>query len=194
MATTITFPADAVNNGATEIQATVFALVAADYAPLSWGQAQNVMRAIPYKVPNFPKTATEDPNWMFFVRKDLASASAPSRNLIGISVVDSRQALNAFSGALGTQISIPLNCKVIMVYNWVVHIVTLSDGTSVQVVRPYVAGVPILVDPETGNLLDDADTYNALLETIGFMFTQVAASSPSRARLYALVSGINPLS
>lgn len=193
MATTIAFPGDAVTNGATTIQATVFNAVAADYTPLSWSGAQNVMNQVPYKVPDFPRSAQEDPTWAFYIRKDLASASAPNRNLIGVKVTDSRQSINAYSGAQGASIQVPISCKVLSVYNWASHTVTLSDGTAVKLIRPYVVTVPVYVDPETGNLLDAGGTYNATMEALGYLFLQVAANVPTRAPLYAAVSGIYPL-
>lgn len=193
MATTIAFPADPVTNGATEIQATVFNAVAADYSQISWAAAQNIMRQVPYKVPEFPRTNTEDPTWAFAVRKDLASSSAPSRNLIGVQVVDATQNMNVFSGALGSQISVPIRAKIVSVYNWVRHTITLTDGTAVTAIRPYGVSVPVFVDPETGNLLDEDETYNALMEGTGFLFKQVAANSPTREPFYAVISGLYPL-
>lgn len=193
MATTIAFPSDAVTNGATEIQATVFNAVAADYSQISWNAAQNIMRQVPYKVPEFPRTTNEDPTWSFIIRKDLASSSAPSRNLIGVHVVDASQNMNVFSGALGSQISVPIRAKVVSIYNWVRHTITLTDGTAITAIRPYSVSIPIFVDPETGNMLDADETYNAVIESLGFLFLQVAANSPTRAPLYATVSGLYPL-
>jgi hypothetical protein len=193
MTTTISFPSDPVTNGATEIQTTNFALVAADYSLISWGSAQQYINGKGQRIQYFPKTGVEDPNWTFYIRKDMSGSNASLRNLIGVHVVKENSQINAFSGALAKQVAIPIQTQRIEVYNWHPATITLTDGTVVTRIMCAFASYYVVVDPESGGLLFGDGSHRVLTEAIGFMLTPVAANKPVNTPALNALSGINPL-
>jgi len=196
MSTSISFPADAVVAGATEIQTTNFALVAADYQSVEYRAVSLFASRIPgVKLDYLPKFANgvATPDWTFFMRKDLAGTNAMYRNLIGVKVVTSNTSVSGYSPSVAKVVSLPIQSHRIEVYNWHPAAVTLTDGTVFARWGVNIAAYVFYVDPESGQLLYGDGSHRSLYEAVNFLLTPVAANKPSASPALALVTGISPL-
>jgi hypothetical protein len=193
MTTTVTYPADPVTNGASEIQATVFAVVAADYTPLSWNAAQRYVQERKSDFVSFPKGAKEDTAWQFYIRKDMSGTTAGQRNMLGVRVTSRTSGATGFSVTTGNVIRFNVQRYTIEVLNWFCAILTLTDTTTLPVWEHAAIAYPCIVDPESGAILAGVGAYRSILEAMGFALTQVAANSPSNAPAMNALSGIFPL-
>lgn len=192
--TTIAYPADPVVAGATEIQSTTFANVAADYTSLDWQGAQLlVARKVGQVFDYFPKSVTPDPNWRFYVRKDLTGAAAGQRNLIGIKVVSKTKGVGVFSGAQGANLVVPVTQIRVESYNWHLAVLTLTDNTSVPVVLCDFASYTLVQDPESEAILYGDGTHRSLDEAVGFLVVRTAANKPTNAPALNAITGLYPL-
>jgi len=191
----VTFPSDPVTNGATEIQATVFNVVAADYSRAEAGavvlftRARASLRGLPQIVKGVMPI-----EWMFFMRKDMSGTSAGLRNLIGIRTTQYVQQQSGFSSALGKQIVVPATITRIDVYNWYAQRITMTDSTVLHYWTTASGGLEIVANPETGELeVLAGGNHRPVYEALGFLFTQVAAGNPTLTPSYQLASGLSPL-
>jgi hypothetical protein len=189
--TTISFPADAVVNGATEIQATTFAIVPADYVAVPYSSVQQFRTrngAMP-ELPQF-KSGIAPAEWSFYMRKDLTGGAAAHRNLLGVQVFSSSDGQSAFSTTLGKNINLTVQSYRARVYNWYPVVLTLTDSTPITIWSVTLNQIPVFVDPETGAFLTGDGTHRSLTEASGFLMTQVAANKPSLAPLINAASGV----
>lgn len=194
MTTTIAYPADPVTAGATEIQSTTFVAVSADYSALDWAGAQLlVSRKVGQFFDFFPKTQVVDPNWRFYVRKDMTGASAGQRNLIGVRTISKTKGIASFSGAQGVNIVVPVTQHRVEVYNWHLAVLTMTDSTTVPVVQCTFASYTIIEDPESGAFLYGDGAHRSLEEASGFIITRVAANKPTNGPALNALTGLYPL-
>jgi hypothetical protein len=195
MTTTIAKPADPVTNGASEIQTTNFALVAADYTQVLYPAVRFFLtksgNGKPDLMPSF-NNGNIDPSWMFFLRKDLAGDVA-ARNLIGVHIVSTTGQATSYSSALGRQVVMPVVSHRAEVYNWNPARLTLTDGTIITRWVVDIASYTFVVDPESGAFLSGDGSHRSLYEAVNFLLTPVAANKPSNAPALALVTGISPV-
>lgn len=194
MTSSIAYPADPVTQGATLIQSTTFANVAADYQKIDWATAYRYMTGKGYPVRDFPKSKEPDPNWVFYIRKDLSGGSATDRNLIGIRVSQLSIKTTVFSVAAGGNLVVPLNEWNVQVINWAPYRTTLTTGEIYTRFVPYSASVVLPSDPETGNLLYDTTTYRLLEEAVGMILLRSAAAAPTLDPVTNLIGGGDPIS
>lgn len=196
MTTTLSYPADAVTNGASVIQAKTFINISADYQQITWGNAQaNAAKIgkLGAKLMSFPRSPVEDSSWVFFMRKDMANSAASNRNMIGLHVTNDTAGINAFSGALGTQIAVPFSFVRVEVFNWHPQTMTLTDGTAATRFLLTTASICLAVDPESGGFLYGDGSFINMTETLGFIFTPVAANYPTLTPALNAATGVNPL-
>jgi len=196
MTTAVTYPADPVTNGASEIQTTNFALVNADYMSVPFSAVRLFMtRSGVAKLDMLPnmQNGNVDPTWAFFLRKDLVGTDATSRNLIGVHVVTTTTPATSFSVSLGRAFSLPIVAHRVEVYNWSPARLTLTDGTVLTRWTVSFAAYNFVVDPESGSLLYGDGASRALYEAVNFVLTPVAANKPVATPALALVTGISPV-
>jgi len=194
MPTVLTFPADAVVNGATEIQSTTFKPIQADYEKIDQSVAQQLMASRDASLlRNFPRAAKANPNWSFYLRTDLVGSDARLRNIIGIEVLVKNVASRAFSPSLEAVTNYPYVGYHITVHNWHAQRMTLTSGAIVDNFLDTFAGMTVLTDPETGAVLTVDGNANALEECAGFLLTRVAADNPTFAPILNIIGGSMPL-
>jgi hypothetical protein len=194
MTTTVSFPSDPVVNGATEIQATVFNAVAADYSPANYSAVQLFVGrngSLDY-LPNF-KNGIAAPEWQFFLRKDVTGASATYRNLIGVKTISRVRGITGFSSVVGKNISVNITQFRVEVYNWFATLATLTDTTIMPIWSTAMCTYTVVVDPESGGLLYGDGSHRSLTEAMGFLLTQVAANKPTNGPAINAISGTSPL-
>jgi len=186
---TIAFPSDPVTQGATAIQSTTFANVAADYTSITHAQAKAYLSGKP-GIAGF--SATEQTGWQYLIRADLSGASADLRNVVGIQVTKVAANHNAFSVANG-QYVIPIMDTRVHVVNWYPVQRTLSDSSIITRYKSSSAMVTISSDPENGNVFTDVGETRALEEAVGFLLLRAAASAPVLTPALRALSGLHPL-
>lgn len=186
---TIAFPSDPVTQGATPIQSTTFANVAADYAVITHAQAKAYLTGKPGIV-DFP--ASEQAGWQYLIRADLSGASADLRNVIGIQVARVTSNNNTFSVVNG-QYVVPIMDTRIRVTNWFPVQRTLSDASIITRYKHASALLTISSDPENGNVYTDVGETRALEEAVGFLLLRAAASAPTLTPALRAMSGLHPL-
>lgn len=190
--TTATLPGLPTGLGATVIQANAISLQTGDYTDLSWDEAQKRVRTLGKQFfLDFP-SGVKDPNWRFYTRKDMASASASQSTIIGIRtrvVSVTQKALNTTTMVTG---SFPASRTLVEVFAWHYCEVTLTNGSKYGDVILSKASVTVLQDPETSALLSPTNGYQAVYEAVDMLLKPVAASAPLWDPTYAIISGVNP--
>lgn len=191
MPATISYPSDAVANGATVIQTSAFNVSAADYNIISFQQASAILKTRG-KVKGFP-TATNDQWVLFYHRKDLAAASAHLANVIGVRIVPGSTGVQLYNASTNSYRQVVLRYWSVMITNWHVVQVTLSDGSIVT--KPSAATVEfdVFENPETGARYTENDAYNTVMEALGLGFTQTAATFPVMDSALKLAAGVSSL-
>jgi hypothetical protein len=186
---TASFPADPVTAGATAIQSTTFANVAADYTAVTFEQAKAYLSGKP-GIRFFP--AKLAPGWSFYLRNDLSGSSANLRNLVGIYVQTFSANHNAFSVGNGSYI-VPIQDVYIHVLNWYPIQRTLSDSSIITRFKMTEAGITLSVDPETQGVYTDVGETRALEEAVGMILLRAAASAPVLTPALKALGGLHPL-
>jgi hypothetical protein len=195
MSTSIAFPSDAVVKGATEIQSTTFALVAADYVRVD---LPVVIRFIADNgsVEGLPdprnKGANGLPEWQFFRRKDLTGADAAYNNLVGVKTVVSSRTIPTWDPSISAKASVPIQVRRSEAYNWHVALMTLDSGAVIPIWTQTFASYSIYVDP-AGVVLYGDGNHRSLEEATAFLLTRVAANKPTNEKAIAVAYASNPL-
>jgi hypothetical protein len=194
MATTIAYPADPVVKGATEIQSTTFANDAADYSEVTWSRAKSIVSGFPSNARFFPKGTNEDPNWSFYIRNDMAGASANKRSVFGVKRLMTNSRSNQFDPSNG-QIIVPHVDVDITIHAWTPYQVTLDSGVSYTRIAHFSASIELTIDPTNGDVLVDSNVAVArhLDEVVGFLILRAAATAPVLTPALNIVAGVDPL-
>lgn len=185
---TMSYPSDPIINGASTIQTSTFACIAADYKAVTHKQAMKYTEdkeAFKY----FPKT--DLPGWSFFIRADLTGASSNLRNLIGIrtQVISAQHKAYATGGDSVFRVV----DHEVEVSNWVPGQRNLADGTIATRWKLYRVLMTLSLDPETGSFYIDQGEQRSLEETTGFLLRRVGGSNPTLVPAMNAIAGMHPL-
>lgn len=195
MTTTISYPADAVTKGATEIQATTFALVAADYVRVDLSAVQQFIanNGSLESLPNPQnKGANGLPAWQFFRRKDMSGANSAFANLIGLKTVISGRNVAAWDVTNTRGAAVPVQVRRIEGYNWYPILMTLDSGVVAPIWTVDYDSYTVVLDP-MGTVLYGDGSHRVGTELRGFMLTYAAASQPTNERALAAMFGNNAI-
>jgi hypothetical protein len=188
---TLTYPADPTAvGGAAVIQASVFALVAADYTRIDHQQASQALRNSGHSAPYFPKNDTG--NWIFARRVDAYGPEIPQ--ILGMRVTPRVITRNVFSPTLAAITNVALRTFEVAIFNWHPAVVSMTDGTALPVLLTSQATATAVVNPESGDVFGTEVEYRHLLEAVGVMFKQVAANPPDETPFMKLVASLYPIS
>lgn len=194
MTTTIDYPGNPVDNGATVIQANALTLVAGDYDDYTWEAAQRWVSQIGKDYfDHFPTDKTPNPNWIFYIRSDMIGSQSGQKTLIGVELVTKKANRSALNTTTMVSASFPTQRILVRVLFWHVNVITLTNGTTFSDVS--LSGVMQTVhrDPEGMSWLLETDSWQMLQEAAGFCWKPVAASAPSSDPLMKIISGEHPL-
>jgi hypothetical protein len=186
---TWTYPSDPVTAGATAIQSTTFACVAADYTAINHEQAKAYMTG-KSGIRYFPTKLT--PGWSFYIRNDLSGANANLRNLIGMRVQQFSASHNAFSVGNGSYL-VPVVETEIWSYNWIPVQRTLSDSSIISRFKVAIACITLSTDVENASVGTDVGETRTLDEAVGFLLLRAAATTPVLTPATRALAGIHPL-
>lgn len=184
---TIAFPADPVTLGATAIQSTTFANVAADYAEIDYSGASRYAQGKSLR--DFP--GKDGLGWKWMIRKDLTGASANLRSLFAHRALPYSALASQFKAGIGT-ISVPLQNVSIHVLAWHPVQRTLSDSTVVTSFISSEVKHTLCYDPETGNVYTDVGGTRYLDEVVNFLLLRAAATTPVITPASNLIAGTFP--
>jgi hypothetical protein len=190
MTDTITFPSDPVVKGATEIQSTNFALVAADYTKIDWQEAKSFVGQqikAGQRVDLFPNGAVQDFNWKFALRKDITGVGAAQRNLIGARSTVNIVGAKGYLPDVGSRQN-SFVIRTVEIHNWYTIVVTQGDGT-VTPLRLLDRHSHSFVETPGGEILYGVGDSNMMLETLGFLAVPSAATTPTVLRGLNLATG-----
>jgi hypothetical protein len=185
---TSAYPSDPVTNGATAIQSTTFANVAADYAWTSHEAAKAYLdkkKGIRY----FPGKPA---GWQFYMRADLSGGTANLRNVIGVRVTHLDASDQYFASGVGN-ITIPLQDVEVEVSNWAPIQRTLSDSAIVTRFKLFRQLITLSIDPETGDIYNVVGETRLLDEAGGFLLLRAAATTPVLTPALKALGAAHPL-
>jgi hypothetical protein len=198
---TCAFPSDAIAKGATAIQGTTFAPVAADYDELYYSVAKRRATSMMAQLGGnslpeyFPTTEKAAESWRFFGRQDMSTSSRQA-NLVGVQGREQVVSVGYFSTAESKDVKKSLVLVSQRIVNWIFNTITLSNSDVIPIpYRKAEATVQFVIDPETTLVLDGSsdESAKAMLETLGFIWTPLAADYPSWDPFNRYVSGNVPL-
>lgn len=192
MATAV-YPGLPTSFGGTIIQASTLLLQQSDYVPISWDSVRRIVAADPQAFVDIPRTKAADPNWTFYIRKDMTGTLSSQRTLVGIryrSISKTRSVLNTSLAQAAT--SFKTLAHMISSYAWHVAEVTLASGEKFNDVTLSTVGATVMIDPDTKAVLAPTSGYLAIHEALGFILKPVAASVPTWDPAYAAIAGMNP--
>lgn len=175
MAATISYPCDPVVNGAAEIQATVFAFVAADYSKIDQQAAYGVLKRAKNPAKYFP--TQPNPSWSFGKRKDVAGQNGVQ--IIGIQVLEATVGREYYSQTAQLDTVQNVQLYEVFVHSWHPNLITKTDASVINVGLHKVVGDMVVINPESGEKLTGDGAFKHLLECVGVLYGMTAASYPT---------------
>jgi hypothetical protein len=190
MPASIAYPSNSVANGATVIQTSAFNVAAGDYMPLNHTQALTLLKQRG-KAAGFPGAGDKSVT-LIVARADLPADQSHLANVIVVRANPISVGHTPYSETTGSQNVLIHKTRVEILHFFAVQI-TKSDGAVITDSDYSTLMHPVYTNPETGGRFSENDAYNIVMESMGFLFTQVAASFPSMSPALKAAAGVTPL-